>query len=79
MSERWPLPQAHEGSTTLSTPLQNRTAERVAGNVVASEFRGGGRASGCLGAILHNAVMGQRRSPERSGAPWGLYYNSALW
>jgi hypothetical protein len=79
MSERWPLPQAHDRCTALIIPLQNCTAERVAGNAVDSEFRGGGRASGCLGAILHNAVMGQRRSPERSGAPWGLYYNSALW
>ena len=78
MSERWPLPQAHDRCTALSTPFQNRTAERVAGNAVAPEFRGGGRARGCLGAILHNAVIGQRRSPERSVASWGLYYNSAL-
>ena len=61
------LPQAHEGCTALITPLQNRTAERVAGNAVASVFRGGGRASGCLGAILHNVIIGQRRSPEPLG------------
>lgn len=68
MSERWPLPQAHDRCTALPTPFQNRTAERVAGNAVAPEFRGGGRARGCLGAILHNTVIGQRRSPKRSVA-----------
>jgi hypothetical protein len=58
MSERWALPQAHEESTVLTIPLQNCTAEWVAGNLVVSVFRGGGRARGCLGAILHNAVIG---------------------